>query len=153
MNAPGSCGLFFFSLVTRLWGFSMEDCLPPKLHGLNSDVCHSSVSTYAKRQLRLLTITSDRSGAVSNTGLALEPVIGAISAGNAVALKPSECAPASAQFLADTIPKYLDNNAVKVFLGGPQVGERLLERRWDKIFFTGNTNRAPNAKFPPLSRD
>ncbi|MQL90620.1 hypothetical protein Taro_023216 [Colocasia esculenta] len=89
----------------------------------------------------LLAITSD-SGIPANTGLALEPVIGAITAGNAVALKPSEYAPASAQFLADTIPKYLDNNAVKVFPGGVQVGERLLEHRWDKIFFTVGGRRA-----------
>uniref|UniRef100_A0A1D1YWX4 Aldehyde dehydrogenase n=1 Tax=Anthurium amnicola TaxID=1678845 RepID=A0A1D1YWX4_9ARAE len=71
-------------------------------------------------------------------GLALEPLIGAISAGNAVALKPSELAPASAQFLADTIPKYLDNDAVKVFPVGAEAAEKLLEHRWDKIFFTGS---------------
>lgn len=41
--------------------------------------------------------------------LALIPVAAAISAGNCVILKPSEVAPASAKFIADTIPKYLDN--------------------------------------------
>lgn len=70
-------------------------------------------------------------------GLALEPIIGAISAGNAVALKPSELAPSSAEFLAEAIPRYLDGAAVKVFLGGPSVGSQLLEQRWDKILFTG----------------
>ncbi|CAA6656397.1 unnamed protein product [Spirodela intermedia] len=71
-------------------------------------------------------------------GLALEPIIGAFSAGNVVALKPSELAPSSAEFLAEAIPRYLDGAAVKVFLGGPSVGSQLLEQRWDKILFTGS---------------
>eukprot|EP00268_Persea_americana_P027191 TRINITY_DN26652_c0_g1_i3.p1 TRINITY_DN26652_c0_g1~~TRINITY_DN26652_c0_g1_i3.p1 ORF type:complete len:453 (-),score=90.26 TRINITY_DN26652_c0_g1_i3:243-1601(-) len=71
-------------------------------------------------------------------GLALDPLIGAISAGNAVVLKPSEMAPACASFLAKYLPIYLDNRAVKVFEGGPMVGQQLLEQRWDKIFFTGS---------------
>lgn len=41
--------------------------------------------------------------------LTLLPVAAAISAGNTVIIKPSEIAPASAKFIADTIPKYLDN--------------------------------------------
>lgn len=41
--------------------------------------------------------------------LTLLPVAGAIAAGNCVVIKPSEVAPASAKFIAETIPKYLDN--------------------------------------------
>lgn len=41
--------------------------------------------------------------------LTLLPVAAAIAAGNTVIIKPSEVAPASAQFIADYIPKYLDN--------------------------------------------
>ncbi|EOX90937.1 Aldehyde dehydrogenase 3F1 isoform 3 [Theobroma cacao] len=70
--------------------------------------------------------------------LALDPLIGAISAGNAVVLKPSELAPACSSFFIETIPLYLDNKAVKVIGGGADVGERLLELKWDKIFFTGS---------------
>ena len=40
--------------------------------------------------------------------LTLLPVAGAIAAGNCVVIKPSEVAPASAKFIAETIPKYLD---------------------------------------------
>ncbi|KAG8071623.1 hypothetical protein GUJ93_ZPchr0006g41071 [Zizania palustris] len=71
-------------------------------------------------------------------GLALEPLSGALAAGNAVVLKPSELAPSTAAFLAANIPKYLDSRAVKVVLGGPNVGEELMEHRWDKLLFTGS---------------
>lgn len=44
--------------------------------------------------------------------LTLLPVAGAIAAGNCVVIKPSEVSPASAKFIAETIPKYLDNVSV-----------------------------------------
>ncbi|XVF62136.1 hypothetical protein PTKIN_Ptkin08bG0192800 [Pterospermum kingtungense] len=70
--------------------------------------------------------------------LALDPLIGAISAGNTVLLKPSELAPACLSFLIETIPHYLDNKAIKVVGGRVEVAERLLQLKWDKIFFTGS---------------
>ncbi|KAJ6818452.1 aldehyde dehydrogenase family 3 member F1-like [Iris pallida] len=70
--------------------------------------------------------------------LSLEPLIGAISAGNAVVIKPSELAPSSSAFLATNIPLFMDNEAVKVIQGGPDMGEKLLGHKWDKIFFTGS---------------
>jgi delta 1-pyrroline-5-carboxylate dehydrogenase len=79
-----------------------------------------------------------------HAGLVLEPLSGALAAGNAVVVKPSELAPSTAAFLAANLPKYLDFKAVKVVEGGPQVGEKLMEHRWDKILYTGNnqsTNR------------
>ncbi|KAM7264575.1 hypothetical protein ACFE04_002258 [Oxalis oulophora] len=69
--------------------------------------------------------------------LSLDPVIGAISAGNTVVLKPSEVSPACSSFLAKTLPLYLDPAVIKVVLGGPDVCEELLQQKWDKIFFTG----------------
>lgn len=69
--------------------------------------------------------------------MALDPLIGAISAGNVVVLKPSEQAPACSSFLAKTLPHYLDSNAIKVIEGGADVCEHLLLQKWDKIFFTG----------------
>ncbi|KAH7837774.1 hypothetical protein Vadar_017843 [Vaccinium darrowii] len=71
-------------------------------------------------------------------GLSLEPLIGAIAAGNAVVIKPSELAPASASVLASALHSYLDNKAVKVIQGGPSVCGQLLQQKWDKIFFTGS---------------
>ncbi|XP_057978337.1 aldehyde dehydrogenase family 3 member F1-like [Malania oleifera] len=70
--------------------------------------------------------------------LALDPLIGAVSAGNTVVLKPSELAPACSSFLAKTIPFYLDKTAIKVIEGGADVGNQLLQQKWDKIFFTGS---------------
>lgn len=71
-------------------------------------------------------------------GLSLEPLIGAVAAGNTVVLKPSELAPASSSLLANALPTYIDNKAIKVIAGGPTVGEQLLQQKWDKIFFTGS---------------
>ncbi|KAH9741284.1 Aldehyde dehydrogenase family 3 member F1 [Citrus sinensis] len=71
--------------------------------------------------------------------LSLEPLIGAIAAGNTVVLKPSELASASSSLLANALPTYIDSKAIKVIEGGPAVGEHLLQQKWDKIFFTGST--------------
>ncbi|KAL3638830.1 hypothetical protein CASFOL_016737 [Castilleja foliolosa] len=68
------------------------------------------------------------------------PVIGAIAAGNAVVLKPSEVAPASSSLLSELIGEYMDTSAVKVVEGGVPETTALLEQRWDKIFYTGSTN-------------
>ncbi|KAL5831981.1 hypothetical protein ACOSQ4_017335 [Xanthoceras sorbifolium] len=72
-------------------------------------------------------------------GLSLEPLIGAIAAGNVMVLKPSELAPASSAVLANAISTYLDTKAIKVIEGGPSVGQQLLQHKWDKIFFTGSS--------------
>ncbi|XP_027355342.1 aldehyde dehydrogenase family 3 member F1-like [Abrus precatorius] len=71
-------------------------------------------------------------------GISLEPLIGAVAAGNAAVLKPSELSPACSSFLASNLPTYLDNKAVRVIEGGPQEAQQLLQQRWDKIFFTGS---------------
>ncbi|KAL9229530.1 hypothetical protein vseg_004988 [Gypsophila vaccaria] len=70
--------------------------------------------------------------------LALEPLIGAIAAGNVVVIKPSESAPSTSSFLAKTIPLYLDNTAIKVIEGGVETSQQLLQLKWDKIFYTGS---------------
>jgi aldehyde dehydrogenase (NAD+) len=65
------------------------------------------------------------------------PLAFAIAAGNTAAVKPSELAPATSALLAELIPSYLDEQAVAVAEGGPEVAERLLQQQWDHIFFTG----------------
>jgi aldehyde dehydrogenase (NAD+) len=71
--------------------------------------------------------------------LALKPLIGAISAGNCVILKPSEVSPNCSRWLTTLIPKYLDTNCIKVVEGGPQETTVLLREPFDYIFYTGNT--------------
>jgi len=44
--------------------------------------------------------------------LTLQPVAGAIAAGNVVIIKPSECAPKSAALMAALIPRYLDTVSI-----------------------------------------
>ncbi len=66
------------------------------------------------------------------------PVAFAIAAGNAVALKPSELAPATSAALARLLPGYLGPEALAVVEGGPEVAQELLRSRWDHIFFTGS---------------
>ncbi|XP_019196894.1 PREDICTED: aldehyde dehydrogenase [Ipomoea nil] len=70
--------------------------------------------------------------------LSLDPVIGAIAAGNAVVLKPSEIAPATSSLLAKLFNDYMDTTAVKVIEGSVPETTALLEQKWDKIFYTGN---------------
>ncbi|KAG6392796.1 hypothetical protein SASPL_147023 [Salvia splendens] len=70
--------------------------------------------------------------------LTLDPLVGAISAGNTVVVKPSELAPACSSLICQTIPLYLDREAIRVVEGGSDVADKLLQQQWDKIFFTGN---------------
>ncbi|KAI7728858.1 hypothetical protein M8C21_026449 [Ambrosia artemisiifolia] len=70
--------------------------------------------------------------------LSVDPVIGAIAAGNTVVLKPSELAPAMSSLLAKLFGIYLDNSAIKVVEGAVPETSALLEQKWDKIFYTGN---------------
>ncbi|WJX47803.1 Aldehyde dehydrogenase 3 member I1, chloroplastic, variant 2 [Trifolium repens] len=70
--------------------------------------------------------------------LSLDPVIGAISAGNTVVLKPSEISPATSSLLANLLETYLDNSAVRVVEGAVPETTALLDQKWDKILYTGS---------------
>jgi hypothetical protein len=69
--------------------------------------------------------------------LGVDPLIGAISAGCAAVLKPSEITPTVSSILADLLPKYLDTDAIRVVEGGIPITTALLAQKWDKIFYTG----------------
>ncbi|XP_052799534.1 aldehyde dehydrogenase family 3 member B1-like isoform X3 [Mya arenaria] len=71
--------------------------------------------------------------------LTLCPMIGAIASGNCVVLKPSEIAAQTAVLLEEIVPKYLDNEAIKVVNGAIPETTALLKERWDYIFYTGNS--------------
>ncbi len=68
----------------------------------------------------------------------LGPVVAALAAGNAVAMKPSELAPATSALIAELVPHYLDPRAVAVVEGGIAETTALLAERWDHIFYTGS---------------
>ena len=71
--------------------------------------------------------------------LTLGPAIGAIAAGNAVVLKPSEVAPACSALMAELVPRYLDPDAVAVVEGDGAVSQELIAQGFDKLCFTGGT--------------
>lgn len=70
--------------------------------------------------------------------LLLAPLVPAIAAGNTVVLKPSEVSASVSDFLARTLPTYLDPRVVSVVTGGVPETTALLEQRFDHIFYTGN---------------
>lgn len=70
--------------------------------------------------------------------LLLAPLVGALGAGNAVILKPSEMAPHTAAVISNLVPEYLDTAAIRVIEGGIPETTELLEQRFDHIFYTGN---------------
>lgn len=70
--------------------------------------------------------------------LLLEPAIAAIAAGCCVLMKPSEMAAATQDLLVELVPKYLDPDAIRIASGGPSEMTRILNYRFDHIFFTGS---------------
>ena len=71
-------------------------------------------------------------------GLLLSPLAGAIAAGNAVVLKPSEVTPHVSAVLAKRIGEYMDPEAIALVEGGVDETTALLDQRFDHIFYTGN---------------
>src|SRR5258706_14714036 len=69
--------------------------------------------------------------------LTLSPLIAAISGGNCAVIKPSEISAATAEVIAQLVPKYLDRQAFSVVMGGAPETTGRLEQQWDHIFFTG----------------
>ena len=70
--------------------------------------------------------------------LSLGPLIGAIAAGNTVALKPSEHAPHTASAITELIADLFEEHEVTVFTGGPDVAQALTAQPFDHIYFTGS---------------
>lgn len=70
--------------------------------------------------------------------LAMVPLIGAVSAGNCVVLKPSEFAPHTANIIEILIKEVFPPQYVSVVHGDAAVGEALLKCDFNMIFFTGS---------------
>ncbi|KAF6297958.1 aldehyde dehydrogenase 3 family member A1 [Rhinolophus ferrumequinum] len=71
--------------------------------------------------------------------LTIQPMVGAIAAGNAVVIKPSEVSENVANLLATIIPQYLDKDLYPVINGGVPETTELLKERFDYILYTGST--------------
>jgi aldehyde dehydrogenase (NAD+) len=69
--------------------------------------------------------------------IGLVPAVGAIAAGNAFALKPSELAPHSATVLREVMEATLPPHEFAVFEGGPEVAQALLALPFNHIYYTG----------------
>lgn len=71
--------------------------------------------------------------------LCFVPLIGAISGGNTVVLKPSAYAGATSKAIAKIIAEAFSPHYITVIEGGREENTSLLEEEFDYIFFTGST--------------
>lgn len=72
--------------------------------------------------------------------LAFSPLVGAIAAGNACLVKPSEVAPATAALIQKLIPIYLNKEAYHCVLGDGACAQALVgSPQIDYVFFTGSS--------------
>lgn len=70
--------------------------------------------------------------------LSLEPLAGAIAAGNCAVVKPSAYSPRTSEVLVRLIGEVFPAEYVSVITGGRMENQGLLEQRFDYIFFTGS---------------
>jgi len=71
--------------------------------------------------------------------LVIEPLIGAIAAGNTAIIKPSEFTPKTEAIIEKLINENFDASYLYVIKGDAKVTSELLKLRFDHIFFTGST--------------
>ncbi|KAF9446039.1 NAD-aldehyde dehydrogenase [Macrolepiota fuliginosa MF-IS2] len=69
--------------------------------------------------------------------LCISPLAGAIAAGNAIVIKPSEATPHVSALFAELVPKYLDPELIAVVNGAVPETTKLLDLPWDHILYTG----------------
>ncbi|WP_342420665.1 aldehyde dehydrogenase [Paenibacillus sp. FSL E2-0178] len=70
--------------------------------------------------------------------LLIEPLIGAIAAGNCAVLKPSESTPATSAVIEDMIRETFDPAYIRVVQGEKETTNLLIHAKFDYIFFTGS---------------
>ncbi len=72
--------------------------------------------------------------------LAIDPLIGAIGAGNCAVIKPASYAKNTSNIIKKLLGECFDERYVSVVLGGREENSALLEQRFDYIFFTGSVS-------------
>lgn len=70
--------------------------------------------------------------------LAMDPLIGAVAAGNCVIVKPSEHSPNTSSLLEKILSYIFDPSYIAVLTGDVDVAKELLDNRFDYIFYTGS---------------
>jgi len=71
--------------------------------------------------------------------LTIAPLIGAIAAGNCVLIKPSEFSSSTSATIEKMVKELFPPDYVTVFQGEAEATKKLLEEKFDYIFFTGST--------------
>ena len=69
----------------------------------------------------------------------IEPLIGAIAAGCCVVIKPSDFAYETTNIIHKIISETFHDKYIKVIKGDAEASQKLLDLKWDHIFFTGST--------------
>ena len=72
--------------------------------------------------------------------LTLQPLAGALAAGNTAVLKPSEHAPNVSNLIKKLIEKYFPPEIVQVIEGDGSTAADLMTQQFDHVFFTGGEN-------------
>lgn len=72
--------------------------------------------------------------------LCMQPLVGALAAGNCCMVKPSAYSPATSAVIRQLLEEIFEPEYVTVIEGGRQENQALLEQRFDYIFFTGGVN-------------
>ena len=72
--------------------------------------------------------------------LTLQPLVGALAAGNTSVLKPSEHAPNVSRLIKKLINKYFQPNITQVIEGDGNIAADLMTHKFDHVFFTGGEN-------------
>jgi aldehyde dehydrogenase (NAD+) len=70
--------------------------------------------------------------------LLIDPIIGALAAGNTVVAKPSEMSVHTSAVASRLLREYFDADVLTVVEGGAEETTALLAERFDQIFYTGN---------------
>ncbi|MGM9969666.1 MAG: aldehyde dehydrogenase [Anaeroplasma sp.] len=72
--------------------------------------------------------------------LSMDPLVEAIASGNTVILKPSRYSEHTSCIIKEIIEGVFNEEYVKVYLGGHDVNQLLINKKYDFVFFTGSKN-------------
>lgn len=71
--------------------------------------------------------------------LTVDPIIGAVAAGNCFIAKPSDYSPATSNIIKTIVDEVFEPENGATVLGGREANTALLQQKYDYIFFTGST--------------